>query len=71
MGVVAVLIGAIATTIVYIQHQQQVYSRITTYQSRITLTQDKGENLTTIESQTHPQLYYRVTLNKILLKSLN
>ncbi|GAB4190587.1 MAG: hypothetical protein Fur006_32800 [Coleofasciculaceae cyanobacterium] len=26
VGVVAVLIGAIATTIVYIQHQQQIYS---------------------------------------------
>lgn len=57
------LTGAIATTTLYLQHRQQVYSRISTYQSRITLSQDTGENLTTIDAQTNPQVFYRVTLN--------
>lgn len=63
IGVVAVLIGAIAATTVYIQHRQKVYSNITTYQSRVTLRQDQGEHLTTIDSQGNPLVYYRVTLN--------
>jgi len=40
MGVIAVLIGTIATTIVSIQPRQQVYSNITSYHSPITLRQD-------------------------------
>lgn len=67
IGVVVVLVGAIAITTAYIQHRQQVYSRIITYQSRITLAQDNGENLRAIDRQTNPQVYYRVTLNNALV----
>lgn len=63
IAVVVGLMGAIATTTVYVQHRQQVYSQISTYQSRITLSQDTGGNLTTIDAQTNPQVFYRVTLN--------
>lgn len=63
IAIVVGLMGAIATTTLYLQHRQQVYSRISTYQSRITLSQDTGGNLTTIDSQTNPQVFYRVTLN--------
>jgi hypothetical protein len=61
-GVVAVLIGAIAITTVYIQQHQQAISRIRPYQSRITLTQDGRGNLTTINRQASPRVYYYVTL---------
>ncbi len=64
VGVVAILVGAIATTTVFIQQQQQAIARISTYQSRITLAQDNGGNLTTIDRQTNPQVYYRVILNE-------
>src|SRR4028118_954921 len=40
VGVVGILVGAIATTTVFIQQQQQAIARISTYQSRITLAQD-------------------------------
>ena len=62
-GVTAVLVGAIATTTFFIQNRQQALNQVSVYQSRITLTQDSGSNLTTIERQTSPRVYYRVTLN--------
>lgn len=62
VGIVAVLVGAIATTTLFFQQQQQAYSRISTVQSRLTLTQDNGNNIGTIDRQTNPKVYYRVTL---------
>ena len=62
VGVVAVLVGAIATTTVFFQQRQQAYSNISASQNRITLAQDNGGNLTVIDRQTNHQVYYRVTL---------
>lgn len=63
IAIVAVVFAAIITTTLFIQKREQAYSRITTYQSRITLAQDNGENLSIIERQQTPQVYYRVTLS--------
>ena len=62
MGVVAVLVGAIAIGTVSIQQRQQAYSRISSYQPRLTLAQDSGSNLTIIDRGNSPKAYYRVTL---------
>lgn len=63
-GVVAVLVSAIATTTVFIQNRQQTFARISTSGNRITLAQDNGSNLTTIDRQISPKLFYRVTINE-------
>lgn len=63
-GVVAVLIGAIALGTVFIQNRQQTFARISTSGNRITLAQDNGSNLTTIDRQISPKVFYRVTLNE-------
>lgn len=63
-GVVAVLIGAIALGTVFSQNRQQTFARISTSGNRITLAQDNGSNLTTIDRQISPKIFYRVTLNE-------
>jgi len=63
-GVVAVLIGAIALGTVFSQNRQQTFARISTSGNRITLAQDNGSNLTTIDRQISPKVFYRVTLNE-------
>lgn len=63
-GVVAVLVGAIALGTVFMQNRQQTFARISTSGSRITLAQDNGSNLTTIDRQISPKVFYRVTLNE-------
>lgn len=63
-GVVAVLIGAIALGTVFSQNRQQTFARISTSGNRITLAQDNGSNLTTINRQISPKIFYRVTLNE-------
>lgn len=64
-GVVAVLVGAIALGTLFFQNRQQTFARVSTSGSRITLAQDKGSNLTTIDRQMSPKVYYRVTLNEV------
>lgn len=64
-GVVAVLVGAIALGTLFFQNRQQTFTRVSTSFSRITLAQDKGSNLTTIDRQISPKVYYRVTLNEV------
>lgn len=60
-GVTIILVGAIATTFLYIQNQQQAIARIQAIQSRITITED-GRNFNTINRQASPRVYYYVTL---------
>jgi len=61
-GVIVVLIGAIATTTVFIQHQQQAIANIGVEQDRLTLANAMDSNLTEIDRQQRPEVYYRVTL---------
>lgn len=63
-GVVAVLVGGIALGTLFFQNRQQTFARISTSGNRITLSQDNGGNLTTIDRQISPKVYYRVTLNE-------
>lgn len=62
ISIAAVLVGIIAIVTLSSQQKQQAYSRISPYQSRITLAQDNGSNLTGIDRQANPKVYYRVTL---------
>ncbi|MBR8827917.1 MAG: DUF3859 domain-containing protein [Gomphosphaeria aponina SAG 52.96 = DSM 107014] len=58
----AVLIVAIASTILTIQNKKSALANISVYQSLVTLNQDSGQNLTVINRQENPEVYYRVTL---------
>lgn len=51
VGVAAVLVGVIATTTFCIQRHQQAIARISTTQNRLTLAQDNGSSLVTINRQ--------------------
>ena len=62
VGVAAVLVGAIATTTFFIQRHQQAIARISTAQNRVTLGEDNGSSLATINRQASPEVYYRTTL---------
>lgn len=58
-----IVIAAVALTTVFIRHHQQLTANVSVYTNRLTLAQDRGSNLTTIDRRTNPQIYYRVTLN--------
>lgn len=64
VGVLAVVVGAIpiALTGFYIYQNEQAIDRVSVQQNRITLVQDKGDNLTVISRQNNPEIFYRVTL---------
>ncbi|MCU0518531.1 MAG: DUF3859 domain-containing protein [Oscillatoria sp. Prado101] len=64
-GVTAVLIGAIATATVFVQQRQQVLARVSTYESRIALDRDSGGNVTEVDRQSSPKVFYRVTLSEV------
>jgi len=61
-GALAIVLGALATTTVFVQHRQGAIAGVSTYQSRITLAQDNQDNLRAIDRQTSPKVFYRVTL---------
>ncbi|WP_017717889.1 hypothetical protein [Kamptonema formosum] len=63
-GVTAALIGAIATATVFVQHRQQVLARVSTYESRIALDLERGENVSAVDRQSGPTVFYRVTLSE-------
>jgi hypothetical protein len=63
-GVVLALIGAITTATLSIQNRQSVIANLSASQSRITLATDNGGNLATIERQTSPEVFYRITLQE-------
>ncbi|NJK75209.1 MAG: DUF3859 domain-containing protein [Microcoleus sp. SU_5_6] len=64
VGVLAVAVGAIPIALVgfYIYQNEQAIDRVSVQQNRITLVQDKGDNLTVISRQNNPEIFYRVTL---------
>jgi hypothetical protein len=64
-GVIVALVGVIVATSVFIQNRQQTFARISTSVNRITLAQDNGSNLTTIDRQISPKVFYRVILNEV------
>lgn len=64
VGASVALVGAIAATTVFIQQRQQAIANVYTYQSRITLSQENGGNVSVIERQVNPKVYYHVTLNE-------
>ncbi len=64
-GVTAVLIGAIATATVFVEQRQQVLARVSTYESRIALDRDSGGNVTEVDRQSSPKVFYRVTLSEV------
>ncbi|MGA7934876.1 MAG: DUF3859 domain-containing protein [Kovacikia sp.] len=45
-----------------VQQEQQTLAQVSAQQDRITLAENKSENLTTVSRQTNPGLFYRVTL---------
>ena len=61
-GIIVVLLGVIATTTVYMQSYKQAIARISIYQSRVSLNQNNSDNITEINRQNNPKVYYAVTL---------
>jgi hypothetical protein len=64
LGVATVLIIGLSSTFLLNQNYQKKLESVGVYQSRITLGEDKGENLAVIERQNNPEVYYRVTLKE-------
>ncbi len=67
-GVVVALVGAIATTAVYVQNQNRVenaIANISASNSLVTLTQNGGSSTNQIARQSNPRVYYRVTLQNV------
>lgn len=64
LGLITVLMIGVSGTIMSFQNTQQKLEGISVYQSRITLSQDQGENLAVIERTNQPEVYYRVTLKE-------
>ncbi|MDV3000062.1 MAG: hypothetical protein N5P05_001668 [Chroococcopsis gigantea SAG 12.99] len=64
VAIVTVLIIALSSTLFSGQNYQKKLETIGVYQSRITLGEDKGENLGVIERQNNAEVYYRVTLKE-------
>ncbi|MBR8840484.1 MAG: DUF3859 domain-containing protein [Stigonema ocellatum SAG 48.90 = DSM 106950] len=61
-GVVAALVVAIASSMIFIQQHNSTIAHVQVQQNRITLGQDDGSNLRTISRQTGLEIFYRVTL---------
>lgn len=65
IAIAILIIGSLATTWIVVQNRQHNLAQIVAYQSRLTLSQDNGGNLTLIERQQSPEIYYRVTLQDV------
>ena len=61
-GVIVSIIAAIALTTMISQQQQQALEKVSPVQSQISLNQDGTNNVTTINRQISPLIFYRVTL---------
>jgi hypothetical protein len=62
IGIAIIIVGAIATTTIFWQQNQQALQQISVYQSNVTL--PSKEEITRVKRQDYPELYYRVTLEK-------
>lgn len=67
LGVVVVILGAIATITIRQQHHNQALASISAIRSRITLAEDNGSNPAKINPQN--TVFYRVTLKDVPLNS--
>ena len=57
-----IIVAVVASIIIFTYQQQQEINNLSTYSSRLTLAQDKSNNLTVIDKPQNPEIYYRVTL---------
>lgn len=64
LGLIIVIIGGISLIFQFSQTKQASLAQINVYESRLTLSNDNGENFNSIDKQTNPEIYYRVTLQK-------
>ena len=62
IGVVAALIGGVTTITLINQKRQDAFASISVYQSRLTLSNDNGGDITTINRDNSSEVFYRVTL---------
>jgi hypothetical protein len=62
MGTIAVAAVAIAAFLWFTQRQQQTLAQVTAQGDRLTLAQDSGNTLSTVNRNGSSELYYRVTL---------
>lgn len=63
-SIAGVLVVAIALGSFFITNRQQTLDAVTANQSRLTLSQDDGNSLTTFNRNTTPEISYRVTLQQ-------
>ncbi|MBD2776944.1 DUF3859 domain-containing protein [Iningainema tapete] len=62
LGAIAALVVATAGTVFFIQQHNSTIGRVFAIQDRITLSQDDGGNLNSVDRQSNPEIFYRVTL---------
>lgn len=65
LGIAVALMGILTMTLVLRHQREQNLGQISTLQSRITLSEDNGETLTTLDRENSPLLYYQVTLQEV------
>ncbi|MDJ0846105.1 DUF3859 domain-containing protein [Crocosphaera sp.] len=62
LGIIVVLMITLTGTILLHRNYQQRLQNITVYQSRLTFSEDNGDNLQVINRQNNTEIVYRVTL---------
>ena len=62
LGIIFILFITVTGIVLLQQNYQQGLEGITIYQSRLTLSEDKGDNLQVINRQNSGEIFYRVTL---------
>ena len=63
----AVLLVAAIAAALFIRNQKQGAGNVSAYQARITLEDDQQQNLTEIDRESSPMIYFRVTLKDVPL----
>lgn len=64
LGAILIIIGGISVGLFLYQNKQASLAQIDVYETRLTLSNDNGDNLQKIDKQTNPEIYYRVTLKQ-------
>ena len=67
LGIIFILFITVTGIVLLQQNYQQGLEGITIYQSRLTLSEDKGDNLQVINRQNSGEIFYRVTLQNVPL----
>jgi hypothetical protein len=60
LGLIALIV---VSTTFFTQKQQAILEQVTAQSDRLTLAQDRGENLSTVSRQAGNELFYRITLS--------